>query len=127
MSAWGHGCGGSLPRGGNCGDPGKTCFECTRAAERRKVPAPTVHLNGTAKVDLLQQQLAVRDALAHAIAAVAHAAPHGRDYYPQGPDAYAAARRAHDARASALEVMLAEVAEVYVATRRQGRNPGGDL
>jgi hypothetical protein len=46
---------------------------------------PTVHLNGTNGVDLLDQYCKAMRAINDAIQALP--CPHGRDYYPQGGDA----------------------------------------
>lgn len=48
---------------------------------------PSIHLNGTAGADLLAGYREAHEALTRAITAVSAAAPHGRDYYPQGDDA----------------------------------------
>jgi len=45
--------------------------------------APTIHLNGTSKESLLNQQLAVYRAALELLNALAHATPHDRDYYVQ--------------------------------------------
>lgn len=64
---------------------------------------PTVHTNGTSREELLQQALDASAALKMARAAMQAAAPHGRDYYVQGMDAYADARKEHEARIQALD------------------------
>ena len=57
---------------------------------------PTLHLNGTSKTDLRDGYLAAHEAIDKAIDALANAELNGRDYYPQGPDAYSQARRERD-------------------------------
>jgi len=52
---------------------------------------PTVHLNGTSRESLLYQVQGAVGALDRATHALAEAWPHGRDYYPQGPEALKAA------------------------------------
>jgi hypothetical protein len=54
---------------------------------------PTLHLNGTSRAELIKQLTDASHALRIAIDALGDASPHGRDYYPQGPDAF---RQAHD-------------------------------
>lgn len=49
---------------------------------------PTLHLNGTSRTELIKQLTDAGHALALAIDALGNASPHGRDYYPQGPDAF---------------------------------------
>lgn len=61
----------------------------------KEIPPTLIHLNGTSRADLLDLQRKAVDALRTAIGAVADAAPHGRDYYPLGPEAYMETRKAH--------------------------------
>lgn len=63
---------------------------------------PTIHLNGTSKDELLNQLEAVVSALDAALAAINAAAPNGRDFYPQGPEALTKAQAAFDERVLAL-------------------------
>lgn len=63
---------------------------------------PSIHLNGTSKYDLFEGNRDALFAIQEAIAALIKAAPHGRDYYPQGSGAYAKARDEHLARLAAL-------------------------
>lgn len=49
---------------------------------------PTIHINGTAKVDLMEQWNNAYLALSIAYEAVNNAAPNARDYYPQGSEAF---------------------------------------
>jgi len=53
---------------------------------------PTIHLNGTGFTDLRDGYAAAYDAIDKAIDALAKAELNGRDFYPQGPDAYSQAR-----------------------------------
>jgi hypothetical protein len=68
---------------------------------------PTVHLNGTSRADLLYQATGAAGAVQRAQRALAEAWPHGRDYYPQGPEALGAA----EAQFKAWNGQLAEVYE----------------
>jgi hypothetical protein len=70
---------------------------------------PTVHLNGTGAERLLEQYTEAGRAVQEAIDALAGAAPNARDYYVQGPDAFACAAREHAARATALRGVLADL------------------
>jgi hypothetical protein len=56
---------------------------------------PTIHLNGTSRDELVKQYTAALNALWFAIEAHNRAAPHARDYYPQGDSAYTAASTEH--------------------------------
>jgi hypothetical protein len=64
---------------------------------------PTVHSNGTSREELVSLRLDVVRAIREAVVALRKAAPHGRDYYVQGPDSYATARFIWEGRIAALE------------------------
>jgi hypothetical protein len=81
---------------------------------------PTVHLNGSSKDLLLEANQAARSAIGEAIRALSDAAPHGRDYYPQGDDAYYAARDEHVARLRKLADVNAELEQIARGIRRSG-------
>lgn len=70
---------------------------------------PTVHLNGTDGNVLRDQYKEAADAVRAAIDAVCDAGPNARDYYVQGPDAYRAAQREHDARVEHLKRVRLEL------------------
>jgi hypothetical protein len=53
---------------------------------------PTVHINGTGAETLRAEYQALSEALAVAEARLLAATPNGRDFYPQGRDAYYSAR-----------------------------------
>lgn len=72
---------------------------------------PTVHLNGTSRDDLVEQRLGVIRALCDVEKALQAAWPHGRDYYPQGPDALNRAQQEWADRLDVLVVMREEVEE----------------
>ena len=61
---------------------------------------PTIHLNGTGFTTLRDEYAAAYDALDKAVEALAAATLNGRDYYPQGSDAFYKAR---DERQAALD------------------------
>ena len=60
---------------------------------------PTIHLNGTSFTDLRDGYAAAYEAIDQAINALVKAELNGRDFYPQGPDAY------HQARKERVEVL----------------------
>ncbi len=66
---------------------------------------PTLHINGTGAETLRAEYEALFEALAVAEARLLAATCNGRDFYPQGPDAYYAARFERDG-------MLAKLREV---------------
>jgi hypothetical protein len=57
---------------------------------------PTIHLNGTSGPVLRDGYASAYDAIDAAIEALAKAECNGRDYYPQGLDAYHQAREERD-------------------------------
>lgn len=70
---------------------------------------PTIHLGGTPKSHLLEGlEPALRAAyeLASALQAMS---PNARDYYPQGPGAFAKAAAEHDARREALQKIVEDL------------------
>ena len=76
---------------------------------------PTVHLNGTSKNELLAQVEEAQRGVSVALRAMSSAAPNGRDYYPQGPSAYAEAEREHLARVNKLVDVRQELLALYEA------------
>ncbi len=70
---------------------------------------PSIHMNGTSRAELLAGYVDAIDALDEAIAALRRAAPNGRDYYPQSPQAYPQARDEHLARLAALDAIRQEI------------------
>jgi hypothetical protein len=73
---------------------------------------PTVHLNGSGRRILLEQLTSAATAIEHAIESLRRAAPLGRDYYPQGPEAWPAARREHLLRLGKLRALQGELDEL---------------
>lgn len=67
---------------------------------------PTVHLNGTSVESLLEQNEQVQRALRATLEAMSLAAPHGRDYYPQGNEALGKALEEHKARVDLIQGLL---------------------
>ena len=63
---------------------------------------PTIHLNGTSQDSLLEQFADASEAVRVALQDLQQAAPHGRDYYPQGPEAFGRATAEHRKRVDAL-------------------------
>jgi hypothetical protein len=76
---------------------------------------PTIHLNGTSFTDLRDGYAAAYDAIEEAIEALAKAELNGRDFYPQGPEAYYQARKERNA---AFDQLLA--AQQYVGEMLMG-------
>jgi hypothetical protein len=96
---------------------------------------PTIHMNGTAPDDLLEDAARAASAVSKAIEACQKAGPNARDYYPQGGAAWATAREEHLSRltrlASVMEeysVMAEKLADEIAerSERRKGRYEGID-
>jgi hypothetical protein len=77
---------------------------------------PSIHLNGTSRDDLFDGYMVAMAAVEAAIDALVRCAPHGRDYYPQGDDAWKQAYAEHDARLRALNSVSRELTELAAHT-----------
>ncbi len=84
--------------------------------------APTIHLNGTSKEELLDKLTGALTTLNSALNAVALTAPHGRDYYLQGENAHAQARGQHNDRLRRLEEIRNEI--LFIVRRINNLNEG---
>lgn len=74
---------------------------------------PTVHLNGTSKKELIEQyDKAIYD-LNQAIQSLMAAAPHRRDYYPQGDFAFSEASQQFRAQVTSLCGVRDELVKIY--------------
>lgn len=73
---------------------------------------PTIHINGTSKSDLVADLRDSHYAVRAAIRILSEAGPHGRDYYPQGPDAINRAIEEHRSRLSRMESVLKELEDI---------------
>lgn len=83
---------------------------------------PTVHLNGTGKEELAEQVLHAGSMLRLAITAMESAAPNGRDYYPQGPDAIREAQEEHRDRVRRVQAVRDELCAMWEGiTSQEGR------
>jgi hypothetical protein len=72
---------------------------------------PTVHLNGTSRDSLVKQRIGIIDALLGVEKAIGQAWPHGRDYYPQGPDALSAAEQVWKERVNIVADLREDITE----------------
>jgi hypothetical protein len=75
---------------------------------------PTLHLNGTGRTTLRDEYAAAYDAMEKARNAFASTTLNGRDYYPQGPDAYYQARRERNAAMESLDAAITYVGEMLM-------------
>jgi hypothetical protein len=80
---------------------------------------PTIHLNGTNKADLIEALCDAHTAVMEAQRKLANAAPNGRDYYVQSPQALYAAQDEHSARMQKLEDVKLDLEALCEAIDRQ--------
>lgn len=76
------------------------------------VTLPSVHINGTPKQSLFDDNMTALEAIDAAMLAVQKAAPHGRDYYVQDGEAYKAALAEHTARITKLNSVRRELLQI---------------
>lgn len=81
--------------------------------ELHKLQAPLIHLNGSAREQLSNSLKNAMHGLLEAEDFVKATAPHARDYYPLGPDAFKVANDQHLDRLRRLEAVREELAELY--------------
>ena len=70
---------------------------------------PSVHLNGTSKERLMSNLQDVTEKLREAYDAMKSAAPNGRDYYVQGPDAIGQAEVQHRGRLERIDSVIRDI------------------
>lgn len=92
-----------------------------------KIVTPTIHINGTDGRELLSQVRRVLDSLDLVKDAMRGASPNPRDYYVQGAEAPAEARKAFYERYAKISVMLDEFQNLALAIDAQidARNERG--
>jgi len=76
------------------------------------ITLPTIHLNGTSRTALKESYWEAATALFQAIKVVEAVELNGRDYYPQGPNAFPKAREEHEKRLKKLAEVRAELVEI---------------
>jgi hypothetical protein len=76
------------------------------------IALPTIHLNGTSTQALFDANLTAVQAVEHAIDTLAQAAPNARDFYVQGPHAFARAQREHQERQRLLNRIVMELTQI---------------
>lgn len=93
-----------------------------------KFQCPCVHLNGTAKADLLSALYTSAAAVSAARKTLSDAWPHARDYYvlPNGTAAYQRARSEHASRVERLENIYSELLAIHEAIH-DGKTETEDL
>ena len=83
--------------------------------------APHVHMNGTSKRELIDQQIAIMHAADALLTALRAANPNGRDYYPLGDEALVRAAAEHKARVAQVQDLRADAEALALAIQAQGR------
>jgi hypothetical protein len=73
---------------------------------------PTIHMNGTAACDLIEDLTRASASIYQAILDLQRAGPNGRDYYPQGPDAMGRAMAENDLRLARLATVRQEIEDI---------------
>jgi hypothetical protein len=76
---------------------------------------PSVHLNGTSRDELQRECRKACEAVVKAMQALGEMAPDGRDYYPQGPNAFHSAAAEWRTRYNAMEKIHSEILEIWTA------------
>ena len=82
---------------------------------------PTVHLNGDTQETLLRQVTDAMEALYVAIEAMYRAGPNGRNFYPQGPQAFRLAAEEHEKRIAVVRGVRDELAVIAEAIADGGQ------
>ena len=82
---------------------------------------PTIHLNGTAAQDLLDDLFNAMAATKAAVEVLNKTAPNGRDYYPQGHGVIWIAEEEHRARVQKLLDVCNELQQITEGIDAQGR------
>ena len=70
---------------------------------------PTIHLNGTTARSLYESYAQAALEIQSALAALESVELNGRDYYPQGPEAYSKAAKEHENRCRQLKLIADEM------------------
>lgn len=76
---------------------------------------PTIHLNGTSRERLSEGFCEASQAVDLAYQTVRQIGPNGRDFYPQGPEALAAAELEHMSRLRRLDEIKKELDDLAMA------------
>lgn len=75
---------------------------------------PTIHVNGTSAVNLANGYHDARLSLMESVRLLDQAAPNGRDYYPDGPDAILLAMADHADRLAWLARVIHELEDLEI-------------
>lgn len=82
---------------------------------------PTVHLNGTSKTELVEQNERVFVALQNAYVAMKQASPNGRDFYTKGDSALSRALEEHRERMVRMHTLMDQYEQIIGEIEKQER------
>lgn len=88
---------------------GVLASEVPSGKDNEDLTLPTLHLNGSGYDHLWALHAEANGALRNALNNLAEAAPHGRDFYVQGDDAFSKARAQHENRMDRIRSVMAEI------------------
>ena len=95
--------------------PARHVLQWCRCLPRLRIMiVPTIHRNGTAKQELIDQLCDAGGAISTAITALENACPNARDYYPQGQGAIQTAIEEHRKRIDALVQVRKELQQIAI-------------
>jgi hypothetical protein len=87
--------------------------EVCDAARHPLVQLPIIHSNGSGYKNLVGDLEPAEDALRLAIEKLSATGPNGRDYYPEGPDAFTRASEQHAERCRKLRSVLEDLETIH--------------
>ena len=94
-------------------------FYCSLVAFKAMTTIPTIHLNGTGKDTLTTEYYAAYKAIKESINTLLDATLNGRDYYPQGSDAFYKAREERQDALSKLHQVKTYIEEMITGITEQ--------
>ncbi len=80
---------------------------------------PTIHMNGTSQNSLTDGYMNALNAVQTAMDTLARVVPHGRDYYPQGPEAILLAQTQHREHMGRLNSVVEDLSQIVMHIIRQ--------
>ncbi len=98
-------------QGGSCQVDQET-VESLPSPKTTEILLPTLGWSGTSRERLFEGYVEAADALRTALDRLQDAAPNGRDYFTQGPDAATLALRDHAQRVRAVQKVLSEIEDL---------------
>lgn len=81
---------------------------------KAEIALPTIHLNGTSEKMLMEGYRAAFEACSKAVDALYQVEFHGRDYYPQGQEAWEKAHAEHCSRIARISSVKDELLSIMM-------------